>query len=145
MRIAVVRADGSPLVTPMWFIYEDDAIYFTPRAHSEWYGCLKRDPRVALSYRRTAAAVSQGRRRRPAELIHDLGADALWRERYRRIAQRYVPPEAAEAYIADTIDNRARCFACACRAQTCAAGACRWATSPATASGINATTSRESS
>ena len=48
MRIAVVRADGSPLVTPLWFIHEDDAIYFTPRAHSEWYGCLKRDPRVAL-------------------------------------------------------------------------------------------------
>ena len=31
MRIAVTRADGSPLVTPIWFIYEDDAIYFTPR------------------------------------------------------------------------------------------------------------------
>ncbi len=64
MRIAVVRADGSPLVTPLWFIHEDDAIYFTPRAHSEWYGCLKRDPRVALSHRRTTAAVSQGHRRR---------------------------------------------------------------------------------
>ncbi len=32
MRVAVARADGSPLVTPLWFIHADDAIYFTPRA-----------------------------------------------------------------------------------------------------------------
>jgi nitroimidazol reductase NimA-like FMN-containing flavoprotein (pyridoxamine 5'-phosphate oxidase superfamily) len=105
MRIAVVRADGSPLVTPIWFIHEDDAIYFTPRAHSEWYGCLKRDPRVALCideqplpYRKVTA---EGK----AELIHDLGDDDLWRERYRRIARRYVPSDAAEAYIHTTIDQ----------------------------------------
>ena len=62
MRIAVVRADGSPLVTPLWFILEDDAIY-------------------------------------------DLGADDVWRDRYRRIARRYVPADAAEAYIHTTIDQ----------------------------------------
>jgi hypothetical protein len=38
-------------------------------------------------------------------LIHDLGADDLWRDRYRRIARRYVPPDAAEAYIHTTIDQ----------------------------------------
>jgi PPOX class probable F420-dependent enzyme len=105
MRIAVVRADGSPLVTPLWFLYEDDAIYFTPRAHSEWYGCLKHDPRVALCideqplpYRKVTVEGS-------AELIHDLGADAIWRDLYRRIAQRYVPKDAAAAYIHTTIDQ----------------------------------------
>jgi nitroimidazol reductase NimA-like FMN-containing flavoprotein (pyridoxamine 5'-phosphate oxidase superfamily) len=105
MRIAVVRADGSPLVAPLWFIYEDESIYFTPRARSEWYGCLKRDPRVALSideqplpYRKVGV---EGR----AELVYDLGADATWRDQYLRIAQRYVPPEAAAAYIRNTIDE----------------------------------------
>ena len=52
MRVAVVRADGSPLVTPIWFLYEPDAegefVYFTPREKAEWFACLKRDPRVAL-------------------------------------------------------------------------------------------------
>ncbi|MFV2091263.1 MAG: pyridoxamine 5'-phosphate oxidase family protein [Pseudomonadales bacterium] len=48
MRVAVVRQDGGPLVTPIWFLYEDGAIYFTPREKSEWFQCLRRDPRVAL-------------------------------------------------------------------------------------------------
>jgi PPOX class probable F420-dependent enzyme len=105
MRVAVVRADGSPLVTPIWFIHEEGAIWFTPRARSEWFACLRRDPRVALCideqplpYRKV---VVEGR----ADLVHDVGADDLWRERYRRIARRYVPPAGAEAYIRDTIDE----------------------------------------
>ena len=103
MRIAVVRADGSPLVTPIWFLHEEGAIYFTPRKYSEWFGCLRRDPRAALCideqnlpYRKVLA---EGR----AELVHDVGEDDIWRERYRRIARRYVVPEAADAYIRNTI------------------------------------------
>jgi len=105
MRVAVVRQDGSPLVTPIWFIYEEGAIWFTPRARSEWFRCLRRDPRVALCideqplpYRKV---VLEGR----AQLVHDVGEDDLWRDRYRRIAERYVPPAGAEAYISDTIDE----------------------------------------
>jgi len=105
MRVAVVRPDGSPLVTPIWFAHEDGAIWFTPRARSEWFDCLRRDPRVALCideqplpYRKV---VVEGR----AELVHDVGAYDLWRDLYRRIACRYVPPAGAEAYIRDTIDE----------------------------------------
>jgi len=105
MRIAVVREDGSPLVTPIWFAFEDAAIYFTPREQSEWFRCLRRDPRVALCideqplpYRKV---LFEGR----AELVHDLGEDDAWRDLYRRIATRYVGPDGAEAYIQNTIDQ----------------------------------------
>ena len=105
MRIAVTRENGSPLVTPIWFIFEDDAIYFTPREKSEWFACLRRDPRVALCideqplpYRKVLAEGS-------AELIHDVGNDDLWRDQYRRIAGRYVDAEGAEAYVQNTIDQ----------------------------------------
>ena len=105
MRIAVVRADGSPLVTPIWFVHEDGAIWFTPREKSEWFACLRRDPRVALCideqplpYRKV---LLEGR----AELVHDTGHDDAWRDRYRRIAQRYVDAAGAEAYITNTIDQ----------------------------------------
>ena len=105
MRIAVTRADGSPLVTPIWFIYEDEAIYFTPREKSEWFACLRRDNRVALCideqplpYRKVLV---EGR----AELVHDVGEDDAWRDQYRRIAQRYVDAEGAEAYVTNTIDQ----------------------------------------
>ncbi len=105
MRLAVTRADGSPLVTPIWFLFEDNAIFFTPREKSEWFGCLRRDPRVALCideqplpYRKV---LLEGR----AQLVHDVGEDDAWRDRYRRIAGRYVPPEAAEDYIQNTIQE----------------------------------------
>jgi len=105
MRVAVARQDGSPLVTPIWFIYEDQAIYFTPREKSEWFACLRQDPRVSLCideqplpYRKV---IAEGH----AELIYDIGQDDLWRDQYRRIAQRYVGPEAADAYVSNTIDQ----------------------------------------
>ena len=110
MRIACVRPDGSPLVTPIWFIYHDNAICFTPRAQSEWFGCLKHDARVSLCideqnlpYRKVIAEGS-------AELVHDLGEDDQWRDLYREIAKRYVPPEAAEDYVQNTIDQERALF-----------------------------------
>ena len=48
MRIGTVRADGRPLVTPIWFLHEGGAIWFTPRENSEWLANLRRDPRVCL-------------------------------------------------------------------------------------------------
>ena len=48
LRVAVVRPDGSPMVVPIWFLHREGAIYFTPRERSEWFECLRRDPRVAL-------------------------------------------------------------------------------------------------
>jgi len=109
MRVAVVREDGSPLVTPIWFIHvqagQTDYIYFTPREQSEWFGCLRRDSRVALCideqphpYRKV---IAEGE----AELCYDVGSDDEWRDLYRQIAERYVPPEAARSYIENTIEQ----------------------------------------
>ncbi len=105
MRIGVVREDGSPLVTPIWFLYEDDAIYFTPRKRSAWFDCLRRDPRVALCIDETDRPYRKVLLEGAAELVHDIGEDDVWRDLYRRIARRYVPPEGAEAYIQNTIEQ----------------------------------------
>jgi PPOX class probable F420-dependent enzyme len=103
MRVAVVRPDGSPLVTPVWFLFEDGAVWFTPRARSEWFACLRRDPRVALCIDEQPLPYRKVIIEGEAELVHDAGEDDVWRDRYRRIACRYVPESAAEAYIRDTI------------------------------------------
>ncbi len=105
MRIAVVREDGSPLVTPIWFIYEDGAIYFTPRDKSEWFACLRRDPRVALCIDEQPLPYRKVLVEGQAALVHDVGADDVWRDQYRRIAERYVNREGAEAYVQNTIDQ----------------------------------------
>ena len=43
LRIGVNGLDGFPLVTPIWLIYDDQAVYFTPREKSVWFECLRAD------------------------------------------------------------------------------------------------------
>jgi len=105
MRIAVVRADGSPLVTPIWFLHDEGAIWFTPREKSEWFACLRRDPRVALCIDEQSLPYRKVLVDGSAELVHDIGNDDLWRERYRRIARRYVDDAGADGYIRNTINQ----------------------------------------
>ncbi len=105
MRVAVVREDGSPLVTPIWFIHKDGAIYFTPREKSEWFGCLRRDGRVALCIDEQPHPYRKVLIEGEAELVFDIGRDDEWRDLYRDIARRYVPDEQANAYVDNTIDQ----------------------------------------
>jgi hypothetical protein len=102
LHLATSRADGSGGDADL-FIYEEGAIWFTPRA-SQWLGDL-RAIRGGAGDRRAAAAVPQGRDRGPRRAVFDLGKDDAWRDRYRRIACRYVAPDAAEAYVQNTIDQ----------------------------------------
>ena len=105
MRIATVRPDGSPLVTPIWFIFEDQAIYFTPRERSAWFECLRRDPRVALCIDEQPLPYRKVLVEGVADLVFDVGEDASWRDLYLRMAQRYTSEQAAQAYLNDTIDE----------------------------------------
>ena len=105
MRIACVRADHSPLVTPVWFIYKDAAIYFTPRSESEWFGCLKADARVALCIDEENLPYRKIIVEDRAKMVHNLGEEDLWRDLYTEIAERYIDQEFARAYVENTIDQ----------------------------------------
>jgi len=110
LRIATVDADGHPHVTPIWFIHEEGRIWFTPRAESAWLGHIRAHPRLALVIDEEAGPYRKVVVEGDAAIVHDLGEDDAWRDRYRRIARRYVPAEGAEAYIQNTIDQpRALC------------------------------------
>lgn len=105
VRVGTVDSDGMPRVVPTWFVFLDGRVLFTPRGTSAFLDNLRRDGRVALSideeplpYRKVTV---QGR----AELLHDVGSDDTWRDTYRQIACRYIPDDAADAYIRDTIDQ----------------------------------------
>src|SRR5262245_56773550 len=104
-RIATIKADGAPHVTPIWFICEADTVLVTPRAESTWLEHIRRDPRVALTIDDQNPGYRKVTVEGVAELRHDLGADDAWRDLYRRIAKRYVSAEGAEAYIQNTIDQ----------------------------------------
>ncbi|MCC7363793.1 MAG: pyridoxamine 5'-phosphate oxidase family protein [Dehalococcoidia bacterium] len=104
-RIATLKEDGAPAVTPIWYIYEDGKVFVTPRRESAWLWNLKRDPRVAITIDEEAHPYRKVVIEGVAQLAYDLGHDDEWRDQYRRIARRYVPPEGAEHYIQETIDQ----------------------------------------
>lgn len=104
-RIATVQPGGAPHVTPVWFVFEDAAIYVTPRAESAWLAHIRADPRVALAIDDQQAPYKKVTVEGAAELLHDVGQDDAWRDLYRRIARRYVTPEGAEHYVQETIDQ----------------------------------------
>ena len=105
VRIGTVDAGGTPLVVPTWFIVRDGWFLVTPRERSSWLTNLRRHPQVCFTvdedeppYRKV---VLQG----TVRVVHDLGHDDEWRDVYRDITMRYVPPEWGDAYLEDTHDE----------------------------------------
>jgi PPOX class probable F420-dependent enzyme len=105
MRIATVDGDGNPHVAPIWFIHEDGRIWFTPREQSAWLGHIRAHPRIAVTIDEEAAPYRKLIVEGDAEIVHDLGNDDAWRDRYRRIAERYTTTEGADSYITNTVDQ----------------------------------------
>lgn len=111
LRLATIDADGMPRISPVWFVFDDQRVLFTPRAMSVFRENLMRDPRIALAIDETALPYRKVSVQGRAELVHDLGEDDVWRDTYRRIATRYIPADSAESYIENTIDQPRALFA----------------------------------
>ncbi|HEY7485103.1 MAG TPA: PPOX class F420-dependent oxidoreductase [Streptosporangiaceae bacterium] len=47
-KAALVRADGGPHVTPIWFVLDGDGVVFTTPSGSVKERALRRDPRLAI-------------------------------------------------------------------------------------------------
>ena len=105
LRVGTVDDDGFPRVVPIWYIRGDDEILFTPRGPSVFLANIRRDPRVGLSIDEDPLPYRKVTVRGTARIVHDVGNDDEWRDLYRAIAKRYVPAEAADAYVDDTIDQ----------------------------------------
>jgi len=104
-RIATVTPDGAPYVTPAWFIAHEGRVYITPRARSAWLEHIRNDPRVSITIDEEAHPYRKVRLDGRARIDYDAGHDDQWRDLYRAIARRYVPADAAERYIQETIDQ----------------------------------------
>jgi PPOX class probable F420-dependent enzyme len=105
MRIATVDTAGDPHVTPIWFVFEEGRLWFTPREQSAWLGHIRAHPRIAVTIDEEASPYRKVIVEGEAEVVHDLGDDDVWRDRYRRISERYTSVAGAEAYITNTIDQ----------------------------------------
>ena len=105
LRVATVDVDGMPRNVPIWYIVDQGRIVFTPRVHSVFLANLLRDPRVGLTIDEDALPYRKVTVQGNAELLYAPGADDEWRDLYRAIACRYIPVEAAENYVTNTIDQ----------------------------------------
>jgi nitroimidazol reductase NimA-like FMN-containing flavoprotein (pyridoxamine 5'-phosphate oxidase superfamily) len=54
-KLAVTRLDGRPHVTPIWFVLDGDDIVLTTHRDGIKGKALQRDPRAALTGRRSSA------------------------------------------------------------------------------------------
>lgn len=107
-RIGTVDENGAPLVTPIWFVFEREKLWFTPRQHSEWLKHIRENGKVGLSIDETALPCRKIVIRGEANIEYEVGFDDKWRDLYRRICSRYV--DNSDEYVDGTIDQpRALC------------------------------------
>jgi PPOX class probable F420-dependent enzyme len=87
-KLAVVRKDGSPLVTPVWFLVDSDGtIVFTTGEHTVKGRALERDPRVSICVEDDQPPFAFVRVDGVAEVSEDPAELRLWAT---RIAERYM-------------------------------------------------------
>jgi PPOX class probable F420-dependent enzyme len=95
-KLATVRKDGRPHVTPVWFVLDDqDRIVFNTGATSLKGKALRRDPRVAMAVDDQTPPYSFVVIDGVAELSADLDDMLVWAT---RIAGRYMGLDKAEVY-----------------------------------------------
>jgi PPOX class probable F420-dependent enzyme len=93
--LATVRADGRPHVAPIWFLPDGDDIVFTTWHESVKGRNLRRDPRASLSVDDPRFPFSFLVLEGTCTISENLDELSTWTT---RIAARYVPSAAAEAF-----------------------------------------------
>ena len=95
-KVAVVRRNGSPLVTPVWFLPDEDGSIVFETARSSVKGlALARDPRVSICVEDDEPPFGFVRIDGVAELSHDPAELLSWTT---RIAARYMGEDRAEEF-----------------------------------------------
>jgi PPOX class probable F420-dependent enzyme len=95
-KVAVVRKDGSPLVTPVWFLVEGDGtLVFTTGKRTVKGRALERDPRVSICVEDDRPPFAFVRVDGVAELSED---PADLKRCTTRIAERYMGKERAQEF-----------------------------------------------
>lgn len=90
-RIAVVKPDGSPYVTPVWQEYDGEALYFIPRAKAQFTPWILQNPRICISCALDNAPYTRVIFEGQAEVVEGPGPMAgLTLEIARRMAVRYL-------------------------------------------------------
>jgi PPOX class probable F420-dependent enzyme len=95
-KLAVVRRDGSPMVSPIWFVIDDDGSLLITTWHTSIKSrAIRRDARVSLCVDLDEPPYSYVRVDGTVELVDD---EALVRRLAARIGGRYMGVDRAEEF-----------------------------------------------
>jgi PPOX class probable F420-dependent enzyme len=94
-KLAVVRADGRPHVTPIWFVLDGGDVVLNTGAETVKGKALRRDPRVSLSVDDQRPPYSFVVIEGVAELSDDMGELRRWAT---AIGGRYMGADRAEEF-----------------------------------------------
>lgn len=94
-KAAVTRRDGSPHVTPVWFVLDGDELVFNTGVNSLKGRILRRDPRLAICVDDQTPPYSFVILKGTVTLSEDLGEMLRWAT---AIRGRYMGADQAEAF-----------------------------------------------
>ncbi|MCX2980236.1 PPOX class F420-dependent oxidoreductase [Halieaceae bacterium IMCC14734] len=95
-KIACVKKDGSPIVSPVWFVLDNRELVFTTMNTSLKYRLIQREPRVSVCVESDSYPYGFATIQGTATLHKLQPADLLkWTT---QIASRYVPGELVEQF-----------------------------------------------
>ncbi|MES9543516.1 TIGR03618 family F420-dependent PPOX class oxidoreductase [Actinomadura sp. NPDC000600] len=94
-KAGVTRKDGTPHVTPVWFVLDGDDVLFNTGRHSVKGRVLARDPRVSICVDDQAAPYSYVLLQAEATLVEDLDEVLRWAT---AIGGRYMGADRAEEF-----------------------------------------------
>ncbi|GAA2439528.1 PPOX class F420-dependent oxidoreductase [Actinomadura vinacea] len=94
-KIAVVRADGSPHVTPIWFVLDGDDLLFTTHESGLKGKAVRRDPRVSIAVDDQTPPYSFVTITGEAGVSEDMAELRRWAT---AIGGRYMGPDRAEEF-----------------------------------------------
>jgi PPOX class probable F420-dependent enzyme len=97
--LASLRRDGRPYTVPVWFLHHDDAFWMTGTYERVWCKQLLADPRASVCVEAMAPVAGHvagdGR-----VVARELPEFDIW-PISRRLVDKYVPPEARDAFYAN--------------------------------------------
>ena len=90
-RIATVKSNGKPYITPVWQEWDGEALWFIPREKSAMVSHMKANPNVALSCALDGAPYTRLQIEGQVEIVAGPAVmEGEWLEMGRRMATRYL-------------------------------------------------------
>ena len=93
--VATIGRDGTPQLTPNWYVFIEGSIAISTTKERVKYRNLARDRRLAVCVYSEPLAVGYATLKGRAEISDD---EAIWAVT-RAIVERYVPPDRVEAWM----------------------------------------------